>query len=250
MCAGRCGGGTIARRFTERIFSGWFTANGYMPRKDVEALNWVRYFSNGLTDRPAMYRVTADEAAAVAAAYLLFADAYAQVVPLEMRTASAVSAKDAARARAESACRPLYARIKSDPTVADSDKILIGVRPINSARTRIGPPASMPLISLVMVTLDGHMLLVRDAETPSRMRKADGAVQVQLFGAIGDGATSQYIGSYSRPRITIRYPQTANGQSVTYCARWINRRGEVGPWSRPLILPIVAVATRVTNLAA
>jgi hypothetical protein len=197
-----------------------------------------------------MYHVTPGEAVVVADAYQRFADAYMRAANPETRTASAVVAKDAARAQAEWTCRPFYARIKSDPAIADDAKIDIGVRPINPHRTRIGPPTSTPLISIQNVTLNIHTLSVRDSDTPSRMHKAPGAVQVQLFGAIGDGAPPRFIGSYSRTPITITYSPADNGKTVTYSARWINRRGETGPWSQPVVAPIVAVAPDFAKRAA
>lgn len=248
--AGRCGGIGLSHRFGARLFLGRFMANGYMPRKDADAVIWIRCFSAGLSDRPATYHVSPSESDVVADAYQRFADAYANVATPQTRIRSAVEEKDATRAQAERTCRPFYARIKSDPSIPDPDKILIGVRPINNHRTRIGPPTTRPLLSIQNVTLNIHTLSVRDSDTPSRMHKAPGAVQVQLFGAIGDGAPPRFIGSYSRTPITITYSPADNGKTVTYSARWINRRGETGPWSQPVVAPIVAVAPDFAKRAA
>jgi hypothetical protein len=225
-------------------------ANGYMPRKDADALSWVRYFSDGLSNRPDVFHVTPAENATIAAAFEQFSAAFARATTPETRTSSAVIAKNQARMDAELACRPAYMRIKSDPTISDADKTSIGVRPINSHRARIGPPTTMPLISLLSVSLDGHILNIRDAETPYRTRKAIGAMQVQLFGAIGEGSESHYIGSYSRNRVIVRFPTADNGKMVSYVARWITRSGETGPWSRPLVVPIVSIGPQLQRLAA
>lgn len=209
-------------------------ANGYMPRKDSGAMAWFINFRNRLQQQPAVYKVSPGEVQAVSAAVDAFAEALQLATAPATRTKSAVSGKDVARAVAEQTCRPIYARIKADPTIADPDKLTAGIRPTNPARSRIGPPDSAPSIHVADITGHSHILRYEQSEVVSG-RKPPGAVALQLFRALSDSYATdsgdpRYLGTFTRNPIEIRLDQSEDLKVACYVARWISRRGVPGPW--------------------
>jgi hypothetical protein len=209
-------------------------ANGYMPRQDSGAMAWFGNFRNRLQQEPAVYKVSPGEVQAVSAAVDAFAEAYQLASAPLTRTKSAVNGKDVARIAAEQTCRPIYARIKADPTIADPDKLVAGIRPVNAARSRIGPPDSAPSICVADITSHSHILRYEQSGVVSG-RKPPGAVALQVFRALGDSfdvdaADARYLGTFTRNPIEIRLDQSEDLKVACYVARWISRRGVPGPW--------------------
>ncbi|MFT3787600.1 MAG: hypothetical protein QM770_15780 [Tepidisphaeraceae bacterium] len=218
-------------------------ANGYMPRADLAALAWMRNYAAQLLARPAAYFVTAGEAEALSDAVQAFADALEAARTPATRTAGAVAAKDDARRSADAACRVLYARIKADTRVDDADKVNAGVRPTTARRTRIGPPDTAPRLWLSAIHLDGHSIGCADSQREGHA-KPFGATQVQLFRSTRgfDPDHAELVGCFTRTPIRVTCPPDLHGQTATYFARWMNRRGQTGPWSQVLSAPVVSVA--------
>jgi hypothetical protein len=216
---------------------------GYMPRADTAAMQWMLTFSRGLVDQPGVYHTAPQEAAAVQDAVDAFVDAMVTATEPATRTRGAVAAKDNARALAERTCRPVYARIKSDPTISDQDKINIGVRRINPHRTRINAPLTAPVLNLVEITTSGHVIGFADTDSVRR-GKPFGATQLQLFRRFEQRPAEpvQLVGCFTRSPMRVDCDRADNGLTAIYEARWMTRRAEAGPLSRPLTAPVVAVA--------
>lgn len=227
-------------------------ANGYMPRKDADALAWMKVFAGGLADRPGVYPVTPDEVAVVGEAVEAFAAALATAREPATRTTVAVTQKDEARLAAEDACRPIYARVRLDKSVDDADKIAIGVRPMKTAYARLAAPDTAPLLAQGDLSWSAYEINYLTATGMTGRAKPAGATQLQVFRAVGDApATSieqaAYFRSVSRSPMRVEYTAADNGKVATYFARWVTRRGEVGPWSAPLSVRVAAVSPGVGN---
>ena len=205
-------------------------ANGYMPRKDREALAWLANFAGLLVERPGVYKVSPAEAQGVRAAVDAFAAALGRATTPGTRTTVAVAGKDSARAGAELACRAIYLRIKMDLSIDDEEKAAIGVRPINPSRARVGPPGSAP--ELTMTTDLGHAHVLRYA-APGRdgSAKPTGVTGVQVFRRFA-GGHAEYAGTFTRNPVRVECTSADDLKTAAYTARWITRRGLVGPWSR------------------
>ena len=214
-------------------------ANGYMPRRDADARAYMLNFAQQLVDRPEVYHVSPQKADSVRGAVEAFSHALQLSFDPATRSVRNIFLKDEARRAAELACRPIYLHVKVDPSITDADKLGLGVRPMNAHRTRIGPPADAPWLSLVGLDTSGHTLAYSNAHSPS-LAKPFGATQLQLFCAF-PRADWTLVGCFTRIPIRVDSPLAMHGQFAMYRARWMNRKGQVGPWSNELSAPVVAV---------
>jgi hypothetical protein len=219
-------------------------ANGYMPRRDLDARDWMRDFARGLVERGELYKVTPQEAADVSEAAQRFALALARATNPQTRTAGAVAEKDDLRRAAELACRPVYARIKADPSIDAAAKVDLGMRPPRGPRSRLGEPTEAPLLKLVANLGHTHVITY---ENPGHLgtAKPSSAVGIQVFRTLSPSGAGQsslpaardvpgapgYVGTFTRNPIRIPCSHHDDLKYATYVARWITRRGLVGPWS-------------------
>lgn len=220
-------------------------ADDYIPSEDANALIWMQSFAGGITANPALYGLTAGDAAAIQGAV----DAFATALPIaktnSTRTPVTVNAKDTARNSAEAICRQFAVQIKYNDGISDEDKIAIGVRPVNPDREPVNVPSSSPILSIIAATPGAQTLRYSDSLTPDERAKPFGAAQIQVFVAVADEATenaddAKFLGAFTRNPIGVEFAQTDDGKMATYFARWASRKGEVGPWSLPISMRIAA----------
>ena len=222
-------------------------ANSYMPRRDDDLAIWLQSFAGGISSNPSLYMLTPGQAAPIQSVVDDFVTAHRVANNSATRTRVTIIAKDNARSIAVHLCQQYYSLIKVNAGIDDADKIAIGVRPINPARRRISCPQTSPLLNILGCTPGEHTLRYRDTTTPGSSGKPFGAIALQLFVAIGDGPgaaknreEAKLVGSFTRNPIAVAFEQSDDRKKATYWARWVSRRGEVGPWSLPASMSIAA----------
>ena len=219
--------------------------DSYIPRREQEALGWMKQFAGGLETDPAMYGVGETEITVLAEAIRAYESSIDAAQDPYTRSRNTTAAKTAARGDAEKLCRRLAMRIKADDRVRDHDKLRIGVRPRKPLRRRIPCPQTSPLLSLLWITAGAHRLRYADSTTPDSTAKPPGAKGLQLFIAVGETeaaplAEARMIGTYTRSPMVVTFDTAYDGKIATYYARWAGARGAVGPWSLPVSMRITA----------
>jgi len=210
--------------------------NGYMPRSDHAAAMWMQIFANGIVEHADEFDVSPVEAARVQTAVSAFVDLFTVADQTAIRTSVIVEQKDLARRAAELVIRPIYTRIKSDPTIESPTLLSIGVRPINAKRSRINAPDTAPSLMVRDVTMVSHVLVYNEPGMRSLRAKPKGVVGFQLFRSLREDANGPqmlptYFATYTRNPVVIFLYANEDLKTATYVGRWINRRGETGPWS-------------------
>jgi hypothetical protein len=106
-------------------------------------------------------------------------------------------------------------------------------------------PQTSPLLSILGATPGAQTLRYADSNTPDAAAKPFGAMLIQIYVAIADSAVidaddASFYGAFTRNPVDVNFAQGDDGKMATYVARWQSRRGEVGPWSLPVSMRIVA----------
>lgn len=215
------------------------------PRRQNDLLTTLQVFAEGISGDPARYHIAEDDARVMQEAVDAFAQALEVTSHEDTNTRVTVRKKDDTRRTAEELHSRFYNLIKADPEIPDTDKIAIGVRPVNLERTPIRVPGTVPLLQPIMGTPHRHVLRFHDARTPDSAGKPEGAVFLQLYAAIGKERDvkvdqAREVGLFTRNPILVDHPSEDDGRRVTYFARWISRKGEKGPWSVPASMTIMA----------
>jgi hypothetical protein len=252
----------------------------YIPEQDVKAAYWMKHLANALVGDPQRYRTTPDVAAEVLEAVTAYRVAQAKCWPSGDRNAAKVCAKNNARKRAERIVRPEAQRIRKDPRIDLSLKVLLGLNVNTHRRRKIPVPTGVPLLR-VQFNLAGAVTVRFLNSENYRTARPHGVAGIELWEKITPHATveeviarrrgqpmgsddandtpdapSQYatgtwrfVGLYTHTPIRMRPPIQTHGDEVAYMARWVTPRGEPGAFGnrvsvRPAFNPLRDMGTK------
>lgn len=215
----------------------------YIPAKDVDFLAWLDNFDDLTSVNFATYGLTGPEAASITTVRNAYDAAFAAATNPATRTPVTVAAKDTAKATALATVRPLAQTIRNNPAVTDDDRVALGLTVPDTSPTPVPPPTSFPLLDLLGATPGQHQLQYRDSDTPTTKAKPDGSIAMELWQTVGvtpalNPVGSLYVGSVTKAPFFISLDPGDVGKFATYFARWVTRRGLVGPWSSPVSMTI------------
>jgi hypothetical protein len=203
----------------------------YVPTKDALFSNWLDNFATLLAADPALYGLTAGDAATVTAQQVAWAAAYGLVTSPSTKTAEAVSAKNDAKINALGVVRPLAQRISLNAGVASSDKVAIGVNPRTSTPSPITPPTSQPVLLVQSASSLSLILRYRDsAASVSVKAKPYGVTQLRLYGKtsatpITDPAELPLIETLTKSPAVLSLAAFSPGAQLYLVGRWATRTG-------------------------
>lgn len=218
----------------------------YIPPRDVDLDTWSANFSTLLTASPATYGLTAADATAVAAVVASWHAAYLLVTSPTTKTATTVSAKNVARILMLATVRPYSIQISLNAGVSPSNKVAIGVSPRTSVPVPIPAPVTAPSVTINTALPLQHVLRYRDElSSPTVKAKPYGAIGIQIFGAASATVISSpdsllYLATDTKSPLLVTWDEAQKGKTAYYAARWVTRRGLVGPWSPIITFTIAA----------
>jgi hypothetical protein len=239
----------------------------YIPEQDCKAAPWMKNLAKRLVDDPQLFRTTPEVAAEVHEAVNAYRIANAKCWPSGDRTRDKVRAKNNARKRAERIVRPEAQRIRKDPRIDASLKVLLGLNTNTRRRRRIPVPTSVPYLRADS-DLSGVITVRYQNRENYRTARPEGAAGIELWERITPlavinarhamqggqsveaedandtpdapsphaDATWRFVGLYTRTPIIMRPPLQTHGDAVEYIARWVTARGEPGAFSRSVCL--------------
>lgn len=217
----------------------------YIPSPDADFRTWAEAFRDGIDADPAKYFLTPADAATITSVVDDFVAKLAIASNEATRTSPTIADKDDARNTCEELLRQYAIDIKNNEGITDGDKIAVGVRPINPNREPIDAPGTSPLLNILGATPGNQTLRYADSLTPDSRSKPFGVIGLELYRGItedGEAALSacQFIGLQTRNPIDSEFDETQDGKMATYYARWVNGKGEQGPWSLPVSMRVAA----------
>lgn len=215
----------------------------YIPVTDSGLLSWLTNFDGLTSVNYAAYGLTAPEATSITTVTGAYVSAYALATDPTTRTPVTIAAKDTAKATALATVRPLAQKIRNNSAVPDMDKVALGLTVPDTSPTPIPAPTTFPLLDLLRATPGQHWMQYRDSDTPTTKAKPFGALAMELYTKIGtapavDPAGATYLGQITKCPFAVDLDPADIGKTATYFARWVTRRGLVGPWSSPVSLTV------------
>lgn len=222
----------------------------YMGTTDAQQIVWLRVFSDALNAAPATYQLDTVEAVAINALVTVAEAAFAiggttgrfaNDVATYTPVTAAAFAVDIAAAKAMAAAMAML--IRQNPGITDPEKIAAGVRPVNANRIPIPTPVTLPLLSILFAAPGTHTLEFADSATPALKAKPFGSVGMLLFvhvaaAAVMDPLLASYLLTAPKNPVFASFAIGDNGMIATYFARWITKKGLMGPFSAPVAMTI------------
>jgi len=189
--------------------------------------------------------ILAADITALVALQLIWTNAYAKASNKQNRTTADVQAKNDARANYEKALRKFIAQwLSNNPKVPDAERQRMGLTIKSGAHTAVGTPTSSPIATVDFSTRLQHALPFVDENTPTTKAKPDGVHGCEIWIKLGNPAPVNdselsFLGVCTRSPYTVSFKGDDAGKTAYYWLRWVNSKGQQGPWSSPVNAMVV-----------
>lgn len=225
------------------------------PRPDGDFDAYMSHYSNAVDKFWNVHGLNPADLAAFKDALSAWFSAYPGHIAATAAAQAASRAKAAARREVERQARPVTAFIQSFPATTDADRAAIGI----TVRDAQGTPAPTPTTRPRAIVRSGsrltHTLRLSDEATPTRRARPKGVLGAEVWvklvdagapanpplaASLGDPATFAFLTMATGPSVTAEYRAADGGRTAVYMLRWVNTRGEKGPWSEVTTATVAA----------
>ncbi|MDP1661048.1 MAG: hypothetical protein Q8L55_03955 [Phycisphaerales bacterium] len=211
----------------------------YMPRPDGDFESWIANFLPAVDDFWTEQGLDKNDLDALKDAAAVWQSAYPSHVAAQAAAESAAAAKRAARAALEAQVRPITNFVQSFSATTDADRAELGISIRDTSRTPVPPPATAPAVSVAAAGRLTHQLRLTDSATPTRRGKPRGTTGAEVWFALTtpglpapqDPAAYRFLALTTKTTLRTDFKPAEGGKTASYMLRWVNTRGEVGPWS-------------------
>ena len=213
--------------------------SNYIPRPDGNFSAWAQHYYDAVEKWWSVNGFDESELKPLKEALSAWVAAYASHVKAQAAAEGARQAKDAARAALEKEVRPVTNFVQGYPKTTDADRAEIGITVRDTSKTPTPTPTTRPLVSVDPAARLTHELRLVDEGSPTRRGKPEGVagaeVWVKLIDAGQPAPTDPSVLSFltmtTRPTLRTDFRAADGGKTAVYMLRWVNTRGEKGPWS-------------------
>jgi hypothetical protein len=209
------------------------------PRPDADFSAAMNHYARAMSEFVEAQGLDPALLAPLTAALAAWNTDYPAHVAARQHARAARRAKDAARRALEAAARPLTAFVQAWGGTTDADRAALGITIRGPHPGGVPAPASKPLIVVRGGDRLTHTLRLTDASTPQRAARPRGAQRAEVFVALtppgtpapADVSAFRYVQSVSDGAAVLTFEIPQAGMQAHYMARWVTRRGALGPWS-------------------
>ncbi|GIK33432.1 MAG: hypothetical protein BroJett009_24240 [Armatimonadota bacterium] len=207
-----------------------------IPRNDPEFDAFQNNAYSIINGNLAAYGLVAADMVPVTAAKTDWDADYPAAITAKAAAQAAVAGKDASRATYEAALRVIFAKILANPSVDPVDLEKAGLPVYDTILTPSPVPSTRPVMLLDTSERYRHTVNFADEGTPTSKAKPAGVMGCELRVFVGATPPADPQ-DYDFAALDTKTPQTWNfdpadaGQMGHWVARWVNTRGDQGPWS-------------------
>lgn len=171
--------------------------------------------------------------------------AYLKASNKQNRTSADVQEKNDARYNYEKGLRSFVSEwLTNNSNVTDADRERMGLTVRSDSRTPVAVPSTRPVGTIdFSIRLQHTVAYVDEANGRSKAKPA-GVHGCEIWVKIGGDAPKSvldltYKGTCTSSPFTVSFGGEDAGKTAYYWIRWVNTRGENGPWSAPFSAMIV-----------
>ena len=181
--------------------------------------------------------------------------AYPAHIKAQQDALAATQAKERARRNLERLVRLAARKLNGHPGVDNGIRTLVGLPAQDGVRTPQSPPATRPVVNLLMTHPLTLLIDFHDELTPRRAARPKGVRGCQIWVYVGD-TTPADVSAYRFVTLATRAPYShqhedaSGGRTAFYLLRWQGTKGATGPFSEVVqlfIIPNPAIAAKITK---
>ena len=217
----------------------------YIPQNDAEFNLWQTNLIDIVGANLAPWGILADDFTALVGTQGVWNAAFTKASNRQNRTSADVQAKDDARKSYEKSLRTFVAQwLANNSKVTNSDRERMGLTVKSGTRTPIPAPTSLPVGIVDFSVRLQHTISFSDEATPRSKAKPAGVHGCEIWMKIDgpapvDASELSYVATDTSSPYTLNFEGKHAGKTVYYWLRWVNTRGEHGPWSATVSAMVV-----------
>ena len=211
----------------------------YMPRPDGNFAAWANHYYDAVKAFYDKQGLDPDLLTPLMKALETWNAQYPAHVAAQQRAEGARQAKDAARAALEKEVRPVTNFVQAWGGTTNADRAEMGITVRDTSPTPAPAPSSRPLAIVDVGGRLTHQLRLVDESTPTRRARPAGVLGAEVWVKLVDADTPAptdpaaltFLTMTTKPSFRAEFKAGEGGKTAVYMARWVNTRGEKGPWS-------------------
>lgn len=157
---------------------------------------------------------------------------------------ASVAARDDSRDVLEPMLRAFNRQMQGTASVKDAQKSSMGLPVAAKGKSPVPAPTSRPVVSVDTSQRLRHILDWVDELSPGSRKRPANVAGAEIYHKVGTAPTGpddmDYIVLDTHTPYLTEYDAEVAGQLAYYALRWVNARGERGPWSQIVSATITA----------
>lgn len=212
----------------------------YPEKTDTAWITWGRNWNSLVTTATAAsFGLTEDQAAAAAATYNDFKNAYTAATDPATRSAPTIQAKDDGLRIYRDTMKSIVATVQANTGVSNKTRKELGLRVRDTKPTPAPIPTAAPEVSLLLTGMQTARAVASDPLDPTRRAKPAGIGKV-VFRSFKTTTNEQPPADLTmwpieqisgRTSVDFYWPDITSTTNVYITACWMNTRGQCGPIS-------------------
>ena len=212
----------------------------YVPHSDAEFNLWQAGLFVLVQTNADAWGILPDDVASLIALQLAWANAFAITSNPKNCTDADTQAKNDARRVYEKALRNFIGQwLAHNAKVTDSDRTRLNITVKSTTHTSVGVPTTSPVATIDFSVRHQHTIKFVDEATPTSKAKPEGVHGCEIWSKVGDQVTFSYLATDTATPYVVIYDEDVAGKTASYHLRWVNTKGEQGPWSAVVSATVV-----------
>jgi len=209
----------------------------YIPNTDPEFDLWQKSLMDNIRQLMPTWGIDPSKVMGLESKQSIWNSTFSKASNKQNRTAAEVQAKRDALDDYKKEIRSFVAEfLANNSRVSDSDRTLMGLTVKSGTRTPAPVPTTSPLGTVDFSVRLQHTLHLSDQATPQSKAKPAGMHGCEVWVKLGgeapkDASELSYLGIATSFSYTTTYEGKQANIMAYYWLRWVNTRGERGPWS-------------------
>lgn len=209
----------------------------YIPQNDADMNVWQGNLVEIIEPNLTAWGILAEDFATLKSKKTVWDTTYAKASNKQNRTAADVLAKDEAANDYKKTIRSFVAQwLASNNKVTDVDRTRMGLTVKSGTRTAVPVPTTSPVGSVDFSIRLQHTINFSDEASPRSKAKPAGVHGCEIYMKVDgeapkDASELTYVVTDTATPYVVKFDGNKAGKTVYYWLRWVNTRGETGPWS-------------------
>jgi len=209
----------------------------YIPKSDADMNVWQGDFVKEVETNAVAWGIHAEDVAHLKSKQSVWITCYGKASNKQNRTSADVLAKDDSGDDYKSTVRSFVAQwLANNSKVTDSDRARMGLTVKSGTRTPTPVPTTSPIGVIDFSVRLQHSIRFYDEASAHSNAKPAGVHGCEIFMKVDgdapkDASELTYLGTSTASPFIVKHDGSKVGKTIYYWLRWVNTRGESGPWS-------------------